>query len=328
MYAALLFPLLLKFNLPYNFRLSFFSGIRYFYLMHINDIFKRDRICFSFEFFPPKDAASSEQLFRSIADLMPLAPSYVSVTYGAGGATRMLTHDLVVRIQKETNLTVVSHITCVGSGKDDVLKILSTYSDSGIENIMALRGDPPKGQDRYVPAADGFRYASELVTFVKQHFPRLGIGVAGYPEGRPDTPNRLKEIDYLKIKVDAGADYICSQLFFDNHAFYDFRERCLLSGITVPILAGIMPVTSIKGMQRMAELSPGTNFPARLLKALSRADNDAHVENAGIHWATEQIADLIDNGVKGVHFYTLNRSKATLRIYDSLGVASSTRLKQ
>jgi len=296
--------------------------------MHINDIFKRDKICFSFEFFPPKDAAASEMLFRSIADIMPLAPSYVSVTYGAGGATRTLTHDLVVRIQKETSLTVVSHITCIGSTRGEIFRILSTYQDSGIENIMALRGDPPKGQSQFVPVNDGFGYASELVAYVKQHFPKLGIGVAGYPEGRPDTPNRLKEIEYLKIKVDAGADYICSQLFFDNHAFYDFCERCRLAGITVPILAGIMPISSIKGMQRMAELSPGTNFPARLLKALSRADNDSHVENVGIHWATEQIADLIDNGVKGVHFYTLNRSKATLRIYDSLGVTNSTGLNR
>jgi methylenetetrahydrofolate reductase (NADPH) len=296
--------------------------------MHINDILKRDKVCFSFEFFPPKDATASEQLFRAIADIMPLAPSYVSVTYGSGGTTRMLTHDLVVRIQKETNLTVVSHITCVGSTQDEINKILQTYQDSGIENIMALRGDPPKGQSVFAPAEGGFTYASELVAFVKKHFPDMGIGVAGYPEGRPDTPNRLKEIEYLKIKIDAGADYICSQLFFDNHAFYDFCERCRLAGITVPILAGIMPVTSIKGMNRMAELSPGTNFPARLLKALSRADNDAHVENVGIHWATEQIADLIDKGVKGVHFYTLNRSNATLRIYDTLGVTSSLRLNQ
>jgi methylenetetrahydrofolate reductase (NADPH) len=296
--------------------------------MHINDIFKRDKICFSFEFFPPKDAKASELLFRSIADIVPLAPSYVSVTYGAGGATRTLTHDLVVRIRKETNLTVVSHITCVGSTKEEILRILQTYQDSGIENIMALRGDPPQGQERYAPVEGGFAYASELVAFVKQHFPSMGIGVAGYPEGRPDTPNRLKEMEYLKIKVDAGADYICSQLFFDNHAFFDFCERCILAGITVPILAGIMPITSIKGMHRMAELSPGTNFPARLLKALSRAEDEKHVENVGIHWATEQVADLIDNGVKGVHFYTLNRSNATLRIYDALGITSSARLKR
>jgi methylenetetrahydrofolate reductase (NADPH) len=303
-------------------------GNQYFYIMHINDIFKHDKICFSFEFFPPKDQAASEALFKTIADIIPLSPSYVSVTYGAGGTTRLLTHDLVVRIQKETNLTVVSHITCVGSTQYEVLKLLETYRNSGIENIMALRGDLPKGQTIFVPRDGGFTYASELVAFIKKYFPDMGIGVAGYPEGRPDTPNRLKEIEYLKIKVDAGADYICSQLFFDNHAFYDFCERCRLAGITIPILAGIMPITSIKGMHRMADLSPGTNFPARLLKALSRAEDDRHVENVGIHWAAEQVADLIDNNVKGIHFYTLNRSGATLRIYDSLGVSSSTRLKQ
>jgi methylenetetrahydrofolate reductase (NADPH) len=164
------------------------------------------------------------------------------------------------------------------------------------------------------------------VDFIKRHFPTLGIGVAGYPEGHPQTPNRLKEIEYLKEKVDAGADFICTQLFFDNHLFYDFRERCILAGITVPIIAGIMPITSIKGMIRMAELSGGTNFPARLQKALIRAEDDDHVEKVGIHWATEQVRDLIDNNVRGIHFYTLNKSSATLRIYDSLGVTSSVRL--
>lgn len=296
--------------------------------MHINDIFKRDKTTFSFEFFPPRDAAAAQQLFATIKDIMPLCPSYVSVTYGAGGSTRTLTHDLVVRIQKETSLTVVSHLTCVGSTQDELRSILETYRGSGIENIMALRGDPPKGQARFAPPAGGCAHASDLVAFIKKHFPATGIGVAGYPEGHPETPNRLRETEYLKAKVDAGADFVCTQFFFDNHDFYDFCERCRLSGIDVPILAGIMPVTSVKGMRRMADLSPGTNFPARLLKALSRAEDDDHVEKVGIHWATEQVADLIDNGVKGVHFYTLNRSKATLRIYDSLGVTSSARLKQ
>jgi len=295
--------------------------------MHIKEILNREKMCFSFEFFPPKNVEASEVLFKSIADIIPLSPSYVSVTYGAGGATRSLTHDLVVRIQKETDITVVSHLTCVGSSQEEIKKILTTYNASGIENIMALRGDPPKGQTTYVPTVNGFEHASDLVAFIKKQFPAMGIGVAGYPEGRPDAPNRLKEIEYLKIKVDAGADYICSQLFFDNHSFYDFRERCLLAGIHVPILAGIMPITSIKGMHRMADLSPGTNFPARLLKALSRAEDDKRVENVGIHWATEQVRDLIDNNVKGIHFYTLNRSNATLRIYDALGVTNSRQLR-
>ncbi len=295
--------------------------------MHIKEILNRDTMCFSFEFFPPKNAEASEVLFKSIADIIPLSPSYVSVTYGAGGTTRALTHDLVVRIQKETNITVVSHLTCIGSSQDEIKNILNIYAESGIENIMALRGDPPKGQSSYIPATNGFDHASDLVAFIKKHFPSMGIGVAGYPEGRPDAPNRLKEIEYLKIKVDAGADYICSQLFFDNHSFYDFCERCQLAGINVPILAGIMPITSIKGMQRMADLSPGTNFPAPLLKALSRAKDDKHVENVGIHWASEQVRDLIDNKTKGIHFYTLNKSNATLRIYDALGVTNSTQLQ-
>ena len=234
----------------------------------------------------------------------------------------------MLRIQKETGLTVISHLTCVGSSQKELLKILETYTAHGIENIMALRGDPPRGQTSFVPAPDGCGHAVELVAFIRKHFPKIGIGVAGFPEGHPETPNRLREMEFLKKKVDAGADFVCTQFFFDNHDFFDFRERCLLSGITVPVLAGIMPVTSIKGMHRMAELSPGTNFPARLLKALSRAEDDRHVETVGIHWATEQVRDLIDNGVKGVHFYTLNRSKATLKIYDELGVTSSARLKQ
>ena len=296
--------------------------------MHINDIFKRDKLTFSFEFSPPRDAPAADQLYRTIRDLAPLGPSYVSVTYGAGGSTRLLTHELVVRIRKETGLTVVSHLTCSGSTRDETVAILETYRKSGIENIMALRGDPPAGTGAFVPAKGGCGHAVELVGLIKRQFPEMGIGVAGYPEGHPETPNRLREMDYLKAKVDAGADFVCTQFFFDNHDFYDFCERSRIAGITVPILAGVMPVTSLKGMTRMADLAAGTHFPARLLKALSRAEDDEHVEKVGVHWATEQVSDLIDNGVKGVHFYTLNKSKATLRIYDSLGVTSSARLKQ
>jgi|WetSurMetagenome_2_1015567.scaffolds.fasta_scaffold00173_14 methylenetetrahydrofolate reductase (NADPH) len=303
-------------------------GTHYFYHMHISEIFNRDRITFSFEFFPPKNAEASEQLYRAIRDLTPLGPSYVSVTYGAGGSTRTLTHELVVRIRKETGLTVVSHLTCSGATKDETIAILETYRNSGIDNIMALRGDPPAGSASFVPARGGCGHAAELVALIKQRFPGMGIGVAGYPEGHPETPNRLREMDYLKAKVDAGADYICTQFFFDNHDFYDFCERCRIAGINVPILAGIMPVTSLKGMIRMADLAAGTHYPARLQKALSRAEDDEHVEKVGVHWATGQVSDLIDNGVKGVHFYTLNRSKATLRIYDSLGVTSSANLKK
>jgi methylenetetrahydrofolate reductase (NADPH) len=291
--------------------------------MHVADILKQDRKAFSFEFFPPKTEVGAAQLFNTIRSLIPLEPSYVSVTYGAGGSTRELTHSLVVRLQRESALTVVSHLTCVGSSADDVRGILEKYHAGGIRNIMALRGDPPQGQARFEPVPGGFRNATELVDFVRRNFPDMGIGVAGYPEGHPDTPNRMREIEHLKAKVDAGADYICTQLFFDNHDYYDFCERCELAGIRVPVLPGVMPILSRKSMQVMAEKAACVRYPARLQKALARAQDDESFAKVGMHWATEQVLDLLDHKVRGVHFYTFNRAEATLRIYDSLGVNSS-----
>ena len=295
--------------------------------MHISKVLKENHPSLSFEFFPPKNEEASKNLFSSIKELTPLKPSYVSVTYGAGGSTRQLTHELVVKLQKETNLTIVSHLTCTGSTRDEILQILTKYQASGIENVMALRGDPPKGENSFVPVRDGFTTAGELVAFIKKHFPALGVGVAGFPEGHPDTPNRLKEMEYLKLKVDQGADYICTQFFFDNDDFYDFCERAQFAGIRVPIIAGIMPVTSRKGLERMAGQALGVHFPAKLLRALSRAADDDYVENVGVHWATEQVRDLIDHNVRGVHFYTLNKSRATLKIYETLGVRNSESFK-
>ncbi len=291
--------------------------------MHISEIFRNNKISFSFEFFPPRSEAASEQLYHSISDLVPLRPTFVSVTYGAGGSTRDLTHDLVLRIQRDTNLTVVSHLTCVGATREEIRAILERYREHGICNIMALRGDPPEGQIQFLRTEGGFQYAWELVDFIKQNFPGMGIGVAGYPEGHSETPNRLREIEYLKKKVDCGADYICTQMFFDNRDFYDFRERCVLAGISVPIIAGIMPITSLNNMKRMASLALGMHYPAKLLKALARAEDDSYVEKVGIHWATEQVRDLVDNDVKGIHFYTLNQSRATVNIYAALGVTNS-----
>jgi methylenetetrahydrofolate reductase (NADPH) len=238
--------------------------------MHIADILKQKAPHFSFEFFPPKTEESSKSLFDSINELTPLKPSYVSVTYGAGGSTRQFTHDLVVRLQKETQLTIVSHLTCVNATKDEIHEILTKYDQNGIHNIMALRGDPPKGEKQFVKTENGFEYAAELVAFIKKHFPHMGVGVAGFPEGHPTTPNRLKEIDNLKVKVDSGADYICTQLFFDNRDYYDFCERCDIAGIRVPIIAGIMPVSTRKGLARMAEFALGARVPAKLLRAVSR----------------------------------------------------------
>ena len=290
--------------------------------MHIKDVFRQHDTAISFEFFPPKTPEGSEQLFENIEKLVPLEPAYVSVTYGAGGSTRELTHELVTRLQQETDLTVVSHLTCVNATKEQTRRILETYDQSGIENIMALRGDPPEGERTFTPEPGGFTYASELVAFIKKHFPHFGVGVAGFPEGHPATPNRLDEMDYLKAKVDEGADYICTQMFFDNRDFYDFVERCRYAGIEVPIVAGIMPITSLKGMRKMASLAAGSRFPAPLLKALDRAQEQdpQYVKNVGIHWATQQVMDLLDNGVEGIHLYTLNKSRASRRIYEALGL--------
>lgn len=300
--------------------------------MHIQEIFRQHKTTLSFEFFPPKTDEASEELFVNIARLQELKPAFVSVTYGAGGSTRERTHDLIIRIQKETNLTAVSHLTCVCHSLDEMTAILDRYAESGIENILALGGDLPRDKATYDRCQDAFRYADELVKFIRSRKtpgdPRgFGIGVAGFPEGHPGCPNRLKEMDYLKRKVDAGADYICTQLFFENRDFYDFRERCELAGIKVPIIAGIMPIATQSGMVRMAELALGARIPARLLRAVGRCADDEAIKRVGIHWATEQCRDLLDNQVRGIRFYTLNKSDATRQIYENLGVKDSRALE-
>jgi len=300
--------------------------------MHIRDIFKLHRTTFSFEFFPPRSEQAAADLFVSISELQPLKPTFVSVTYGAGGSTRELTRDLVVRLESETNLDPIPHLTCVGHSEGEVREVLSQYAKGGISNILALRGDPPDNDHEYDWSQGSFRHAGDLVRAIKafndsgEHPDRrgFGIGVAGFPEGHPGTPNRLVEMEHLKAKVDAGADYICTQLFFDNRDFYDFRDRCRLAGIDVPILAGIMPITSMKGMKRMAELALGARYPAALLRALNRTSGkDEAVRRVGVHWATEQCRDLLDHDVDGIHLYTLNRSTATREIYKTLGVEDS-----
>ena len=302
--------------------------------MHIQDIFRDHTTTFSFEFFPPGSAEAAEDLFLSIAQLQELQPSFVSVTYGAGGGTRERTRDLLLRIRRETALTVVSHLTCVCHTQEELAAILDCYAVSGVENILALSGDPPRTRPNYDRSLDAFRYAEGLVRFVRSRSnvpdPRgFGVGVAGFPEGHPTTPNRLKEMDYLKQKVDAGADYICTQLFFDNHDFYDFRDRCDLAGIRVPIIAGIMPILSQAGMVRMAELALGCHIPAPLLRAVARCNgDDQKVAKVGVHWATEQCRDLLDNGVRGIHFYTLNKSAATRQVFENLGVTDSVALRR
>ncbi|HWS23599.1 MAG TPA: methylenetetrahydrofolate reductase [NAD(P)H] [Anaerolineales bacterium] len=290
--------------------------------MHISDILLTNKVHFSFEFFPPKTTESSNALFETIKELSPIQPSFVSVTYGAGGSNRQFTEDLVVRLTRETNLNVVAHLTAINASRKEIQNQMDRYVGAGIQNVLALRGDPPKnGNSRTNPSPDGFSHASDLVAFIKKHYPGIGVGVAGFPEGHPETPNRLKEMAYLKAKVDEGADYICTQLFFDNHDFYDFRERCQIAGIKIPILAGIMPVLSIQSLNRIAELALGSHIPAKLLRAIQRAENDEAIEKVGTHWATEQVFDLYDHEVSGIHFYTLNHSKATLKIHKTIGMS-------
>jgi methylenetetrahydrofolate reductase (NADPH) len=295
--------------------------------MKLSSILQTQKPTFSCEFFPPKTEADAEALFERARELAALEPSFVSVTYGAGGSTRDRTRTLVVRLKQELGLESVPHLTCVGSSRAELAEVVAEFHEQGIDNILALRGDPPKGQAAFTPHPDGLHYANELVELIAGtgHF---DIGVAGYPEGHMETSSKLVDMDNLKRKVDAGASCVITQVFFDNRDFYDFVERCRLVGITVPIIAGIMPIVSGGGIRRMAGMC-GARLPAPLLKQVFRAGNDdVAVAQIGLHWATEQCRDLLDHGVQGIHFYTLNKSLATLEIYHRLGAGNSADLRQ
>ncbi len=293
-------------------------------IARVADLLAAGRTLFSFEFFPPKSEAGWDRLFRNIGEeLLPLQPAYVSVTYGAGGSTRDQTHRLVTRIQNEFDLTVVAHLTCVGSTAEEVGLILDAYNRAGVRNILALRGDPPggaTGDPSLAAASRDFPYAADLVAFIRTRYPHFSIGVAGFPEGHPATPNRLREMQYLRDKVEAGADYIVTQLFFDNRDYRDYVERLRLAGISLPVIPGIMPIASVSGMERMADLAAGSRFPAALTRAVMRAKDDDAVARVGTHWATAQVADLLNHDVPGIHLYTLNNSRATIRICRNLGL--------
>jgi len=273
-----------------------------------------NKFTISYEFFPPKTPEAKQALHEAIVQLKPTNPAYISVTYGAGGSTRESTHQLVQELKQELHIPVVAHLTCVASSREEIRVILRQYNEIGITDIMALRGDLPKGLTNPPMLQDGFEHAKDLVAFIKEIFPHFRVGVAGFPEGHPTTPNRLIEMNYLKEKIDAGADYICTQLFFDNNMYIDFVERCRINGIFVPIIPGLMPVTTRKGMERMAELSLGSRYPAKLLAQLTQADSDETIEKIGIAWCAEQVKALTEYGVPGLHFYTLNRAETILKI--------------
>jgi methylenetetrahydrofolate reductase (NADPH) len=291
----------------------------------MKEILNRDQTIFGFEFFPPKTEKGWSGLTNRLNAFEALEPSFVSVTYGAGGSTRSRTHELVCHLSSKTTLDPIPHLTCVGHSKQEVSDILESYLEAGIDNILALRGDLRSGTGD----TSDFKYASDLVRHIHDfQNGSFGVGVAGFPEGHPETPNRLVQMEHLKAKVDCGVDWMCSQLFFDNSAFFDWKERCELAGIKTPIFAGIMPILSISGMRRMAELAGGANFPAKLQKRLYKFQDDPDaVMKIGTSWASEQCADLLDHNVCGIHFFTMNQSTATEEIYNTLGVTSSLKLR-
>ena len=285
--------------------------------MKITEILAQRRPLISFEFFPPKTDEGRASLEGAIEALKPLAPSFVSITYGAGGSTRATTIDLVRHIKSDVGLEAAAHLTCVGHSRDELRTILTDLATSGVDNIIALRGDPPKGQTRFVPAADGFRYASELVGFIRQNF-AFCIGVAGYPEKHIEASTIEEDLGHLKEKTDQGGDFIITQLFFDVDAYHRFVAALRRIGVNRPVIAGIMPITDTDQVKRFTQLC-GATLPADLLRRLDAAGaNKTRVVDIGIEHATRQCEALLRGGAPGVHFYTLNRSHATREVYSRL----------
>ncbi|HWP56280.1 MAG TPA: methylenetetrahydrofolate reductase [NAD(P)H] [Candidatus Acidoferrales bacterium] len=285
--------------------------------MKIKDLFGRGRPVFSFEFFPPKEDAGVTSLFATIKNLRELDPSFVSVTYGAGGSTRRKTIEITKRIKQETGIEAMAHLTCVGHSRAEIAAILDEIEQGGIENVMTLRGDPPKGQSDFVAHPDGFRHADELVRFIRAR-KDFCLGVAGYPEGHPEAPSKDADLAHLKRKVDAGADFIVTQLFFDNQDYFDFVARARRAGIELPIVPGIMPITDVNQIKRFTQLC-GAAIPPLLLAELESVDgNKEAVVEVGIRYATKQCLELLEREAPGIHFYTLNKSLSTRRILENL----------
>lgn len=268
----------------------------------------------SLEFFPPKDDAGVEALRQTALTLRRIAPDFVSVTYGAGGSTRQRTAQVSRLLREEIGFTVMPHLTCVGHSRFELNDIADQLHAGGYRNIMTLRGDPPKGDAAFRPTADGLRYASELVALLKSRHPDFCLGVGGYPEKHPEAPSLDVDLDHLKRKVDAGAGFVTTQLFFDNAVYYRFVDQCRARGIQVPIVPGIMPVLSLKQIKRFTEMC-GASLPATLTKRLEAAgDHPEVVEALGIEWALSQIRDLLAQGAPGYHLYILNRAKSGLAL--------------
>ena len=294
--------------------------------MKITDMLRfaaeRGEPVFSFEFFPPKNDAGVEALFEAVRALRPLGPGFVSVTWGAGGSTRGRTLEMVTRIKRETEIEAMAHLTCVGASKKELEELVAVVCDAGITNVLALRGDPPRGQREFIPHPEGLKYASELVALVREVSEKRGvklcIGGACYPEGHLETRDLAQDLKNCKTKVDAGAEFLITQLFFDNRRYLDFVGRARAAGLEAPILPGIMPVTNVDQIQRITSMS-GAHMPAGLQAALrARKDDPEAALQLGVAYAALQCADLLKRGAPSIHFYTLNRSPATRAILSAL----------
>ncbi len=275
---------------------------------------------FSFEFFPPKTPEGERNLYTALAELKTLEPSFVSVTYGAGGSTREKTIEIVKRIRDEYDLEAMAHFTCVGATVDELRATLDEMRDAGIDNVLALRGDPPAGQETWIKTDGGLEYSRELVGLIAEGYP-FAIGAACFPETHIHAESAEADLRHLVEKVDAGVDFLITQLFFDNAVYFDFVERARAAGIEVPIIPGIMPITRVGQIERMASMC-GASIPAGLRRELhARGEDPEAVLDFGVAYATLQCAELLAAGAPGIHFYTLNRSPATRAILSALKLA-------
>ena len=289
--------------------------------MRIVEAFNTGRPVFSFEFFPPKTPEGVAALYRTISDdLAPLEPTFVSVTYGAGGSTQDLTVELVSTIKRELGLETMCHLTCVGHSAHELGQVLGRLRGNGIENVLPLRGDPPRGQEHFERPPDGFGYAQELVRFIRARYD-FCLGGASYPEGHPDCADLALDLQHLCEKVDAGSEFLITQLFFEPALYFEFVARARAAGIGVPIVPGILPVLSLPQIERFTSLC-GASIPPRLRARLEACPDEAAVVQAGIDWATEQCAALLEGGAPGIHFYTLNRAQSVQAILHNLAVAA------
>jgi methylenetetrahydrofolate reductase (NADPH) len=291
--------------------------------VRIDEALATQRPFFSFEFFPPRDDEGSRRLFSSIEALQPLRPAFVSITYGAGGSTRARTVELAKQIQQHIGLTVVAHVTCIGADRAELRALFDDLARAGIENVLALRGDAPPGAP-FAPPAGGFAHASELIAMLKRNY-GFCIGAACYPEKHPEAASLDDDLGYLKLKADSGADFLVSQIFFDNEHFFAFERRARAAGVKLPILPGIMPITNFAQIQRFVAVCGATIPPKLHVEMVARKEDLNAVEDLGVAYASMQAVGLLQAGAPGIHFYTLNRSPATRAIVSSLLAASAWR---